>query len=246
MGLLRSVDYLPGIDQVEYREQYYFNKYMYRAKLTMAGIRKTSYIDDFEEFKSRFSNEVNQPSYTTLNLDTKKEILKNFPFIKRYIKWKIEHRENKDITIRQEWDTVSVFSNDLSFLQGLRKLGTKVAIEFTKVECQSEVGVKYFMQEPKHKYRVYIKSKRISDEVLNELRRLLISTDLFPSTALRIWLETDEWTTNTPIRVPFRSPWTSQTHFIEYDNESSLSYLALLYGNLLSKRYKLEKRPEPV
>jgi hypothetical protein len=244
MGLLRSVDYLPGIDQVEYREQYYFNKYMYRANLTMAGIRKTSYIDDFEEFKSRFSNEVNH--YNTVNLDTQKEILKNFPFIKRYIKWKKEHRENKDITIRQEWDTVSVFSNDLSFLQGLRKLGTKVAIEFTKVECQSKVGVKYFMQEPKHKYRVYIKSRRISDEVLNELRRLLISTDLFPCKALRIWLETDEWTTNTPIHVPFRSPWTSQTHFIEYDNESSLSYLALLYGNLLSNRYKLEKRPEPV
>ena len=244
MGLLRSVDYLPGIDQVEYREQYYFNKYMYRANFTMAGIRKTSYIDDFEEFKSRFSNEVN--SYTTLNLDTKKEILKNFPFIKRYIKWKKEHRKNKDITIRQEWDTVSVFSNDLSFLQGLHKLGSKIAVEFTKVECQSEIGVKYFMQEPKHKYRVYLKSRRISDEVLNELRRLLISTDLFPSNALRIWLEAEEWSSTTKFNTKFRSSYTSQTHFIEYDNESSLSYLALLYGNLLSNRYKLEKRPEPV
>lgn len=246
MALLRSVDDLPGIDQVEYRERYYFNKYIYRANFTMAGIRQTAYLEEFKDLVSRLNNGFGSAYLDSAYLTSLKEAKKNLPTLKKYIKWKKEHRKNKDITIRQEWDSVSVFSNDLSFLQGLHKLGSKIAVEFTKVECQSEIGVKYFMQEPKHKYRVYLKSRRISDEVLNELRRLLISTDLFPSNALRIWLEAEEWSSTTKFNTKFRSSYTSQTHFIEYDNESSLSYLALLYGNLLSNRYKLEKRPEPV
>ena len=40
--------------------------------------------------------------------------------------------------------------------------------------------------------------------------------------------------------------YTNANHFIEYDDESTLSYLALMHGEILGKRYKLEKRPEPI
>ena len=34
--------------------------------------------------------------------------------------------------------------------------------------------------------------------------------------------------------------------FIDYDDESTISYLALIYGDMLGKRYKLEQRPEAI
>ena len=40
--------------------------------------------------------------------------------------------------------------------------------------------------------------------------------------------------------------WTSANHFIDYDDESYLTYLALIYGDYLGKKFKLIKRPDPV
>jgi hypothetical protein len=40
--------------------------------------------------------------------------------------------------------------------------------------------------------------------------------------------------------------YTSAAHFIDYDDESTLSYLALMHGEVLGKKYKLEKRPDIV
>ena len=66
-------------------------------------------------------------------------------------------------------------------------------------------------------------------------------SQLNPSSALRIWMSKDSkryglWT--------FR--YTSAAHFIDYDDESTLSYLALMHGEVLGKKYKLEKRPDIV
>ena len=99
-----------------------------------------------------------------------------------------------------------------------------------------------FVDEPKHKFRVYLKSKRVEDGFLEELKSTMErQKQLYPSNALRSWMSRDNkrwgiW--------HFR--WTSAAHFIDYDDESTLSYLALMYGDILGKKYKLEKRPDNI
>ena len=44
----------------------------------------------------------------------------------------------------------------------------------------------------------------------------------------------------------WRYRFSSSTHFIDYDDESILSYIALMHGDMLGKRYKLEKLPEDI
>ena len=86
-----------------------------------------------------------------------------------------------------------------------------------------------------------MKSKRVSDGFSNELNNLFSrSTSLHPSPALKHWAKTpyDSYA--------WRQRWTSSSHFIDYDDESTLSYLALIHGDMLGKRYKLEKRPEAI
>jgi len=38
----------------------------------------------------------------------------------------------------------------------------------------------------------------------------------------------------------------SSSYFIYYDDEITLCYLALMHGEILGKKYKLEKRPDPI
>jgi hypothetical protein len=47
-------------------------------------------------------------------------------------------------------------------------------------------------------------------------------------------------------RYAWKQRYSSASYFIDYDDESTLSYLALLYGEMLGKKYKLEKRADPV
>jgi hypothetical protein len=62
---------------------------------------------------------------------------------------------------------------------------------------------------------------------------------LHPSPALLRWITSYQQNHN------WRARWSSASYFIDYDDESTLSYLALMYDSMLGKKYKLEKRPEP-
>jgi hypothetical protein len=89
-----------------------------------------------------------------------------------------------------------------------------------------------------HNYRVYFKSKRVEQNVQSELRNLLNKNkSLTPSNAFNKWLYGST-------KNLWKSRWMSSAYFIDYDDESTLSYLALMHGDLLGRKYKLEKRPD--
>jgi len=49
MGLLKSVENVPGIDFYEYRDQDYYGKYTYRARFSLLGIRHLLFVNTIEE-----------------------------------------------------------------------------------------------------------------------------------------------------------------------------------------------------
>ena len=131
----------------------------------------------------------------------------------------------------------------MSVLQGLESIiGSQYSYDYTQVQTSQYAGVKHFVGEPKHKYRVYLRSKRVEDNFHIELKSTLDRQNkLYPSNALKDWLKHD------PKRWGIWSfRYLSSAHFIDYDDESTLSYLALMHGEVLGKKYKLEKRPDIV
>ena len=46
MGLLKLADDNPDVDFYEYRDQHYYNKYEYRARFNLVGVRYTWYIEN--------------------------------------------------------------------------------------------------------------------------------------------------------------------------------------------------------
>ena len=245
MALLKSVDDVPGIDFYEYRDNDYYNKYAYRARIILKGIRYTWWADTIADVKERLSKKSN---YYQTRVSEQLLINENLPIIEAYLNWRDinapKKTKNKKLIIRIEYDTCAVFSNDLTMLQDIKTIHPDIQVDITAVQRTSFQGVKHFVRDPKHKFRVYLKAKRIGESFVTDLESLINRSDnLHPSPALLKWIENfDNYHNVNYWRYRYSSP----THFIDYDDESTLSYLAIMYGEMLGKRYKLEKRPVTV
>lgn len=237
MGLLKSVNDVANVDFYDYRDSPYFNKFEFRARITFLGIRRTYFSNSVDEFKSKIAN---KSLYHGLTKDEQKEVLANMDSFGRYFEFRDKVKKDKTCSIRVEADTCAIFSNDLQFLLELRKIDPNAKFDITQTQTANLVGVKHFVKEPKHKYRVYLKSQRIPDDFRDKFKVFLDKNPkLVPSPSLKGWLisaRSHYWW----------SAWLSSTHFIDYDDDSTLSYLALMYGECIGRRYKLEKRPEPI
>ena len=240
MGLLKLADDNPDIDFYEYRDQHYYNKYEYRARFNLVGVRYTWYIkDDIQELVNR----LNAPAVAYHRISYERdEVRQNLPILEAFIKWRNELKKKKTSTIRIEHNTVAVFSNDLQELKDIVNCIPSIEVDYTQAHISNFIGVKHFARDPKHKFRVYLKSRRVEGSFAEDLYNMFRKNkSLYPSPALKHWAKGSKGNQNS-----WRYRFSSATHFIDYDDESVLSYLALLYGDMLGKRYRLEKRPDPV
>ncbi len=242
MGLLRSAENVPNIDYYEYKENNYYSKYRYRAKFTIDGLSFTNYAKTPGELIKR----LNESGYRKVRVDIKAVVMDKITELNNFIDWRNANKNPGLITFRLEQDTMSVYSNDLDLLVTLKDLGL-VSVKITEVQLEQFAGTKYYVNEPKHKYRIYLRSAYIKDtNFVQELHDTIKRTkELVPSNALKDWLK--EYIKR-PIasQNSWRYRWVSSAFSIDYDSESTLSYLMLMYGHMLGKRYKLEKRPIPV
>lgn len=240
MALLKSVDNDPGVNYHEYRDNIFYNKYEFRMRVEIPCVRYTWYCKNPEDLDKKLEGKFNR--YGNVRKEDKQEVMDNLDALKAIVSLQ-KTRKKSDLGLRIESQTVAIFGNDLAGLKALESIiGQKYKYDYTRAQTAPYAGTKFFVNDPPHKYRVYLKSKRVDDNFHNELRDTLKrQTTLHASTALHRWMTRDTkrygiWS--------FR--WTSSAHFIDYDDESTLSYLALMHGEILGKKYKLEKRPDPV
>ncbi len=236
MGLLKSIDNVPGIDYYDYRDYDYYSKYVYRARFAITGVRYTWYCNTADEYLER----LNGRGWYSMKAKEKDTILQNVENITNFINWRNKVKKLKTCTIRIESNSVAVFSNDLTFLKNIEQEIPGVSIDYTEVQKAPYFGVKYFVRNPKHKYRVYLKPIRVDADTIVSLKDVIKRTKfIYPSSALRFW--TANALNN---QGNYRYRWLSASHFIDYDDEHNLSYLSLMLDKVLGKRYKLEKRPD--
>jgi len=243
MGLLKSVEDIPGIDFYEYRDQHYYNKYEYRARFNLVGVRYTWYIKhDIQELVDRLEAPAVGYNYNTISYE-RDEVRENLTILAAFLKWRNELKERKNSTIRIEHNTVAVFSNDLQELKDIVNYIPGIEIDVTQSQISNFIGVKHFVRKPNHKFRVYLKSRRVEGTFAVDLNDMFKKNkSIYPSPALKHWAKGSVHNTQHSWRYRF----SNASHFIDYDDESVLSYLALIYGDMLGKRYKLEKRPEAI
>jgi hypothetical protein len=240
MGLLKLADDNSDVDFYEYRDQHYYNKYEYRARFNLVGVRYTWYIkSDIQELVERLEAPVT--SYHRLAYE-RDEVRENLAILASFLKWRNDLKEKKNSTIRIEHNTVGVFSNDLQELKNITTSIPGIEVDYTQAQISNYIGIKHFMRKPKHKFRIYLKSRRVEGTFAEDLHTMFKKNkSLYPSPALKHWAKGSKGNQSS-----WRYRFSNASHFIDYDDESVLSYLALLHGDMLGKRYKLEKRPDPV
>lgn len=244
MGLLKSVDSVPGIDFYEYRDDDYYGKYQYRARFKLSCVRYTWTCKDPEELEKRIKL---KGGYFSIPAKDRAEILQMKQVLKDFITFRNNIKKSKKGTIRVEYGSVSVFSNDLTELHNIKTLFPTLVIDYTEVQKAQYAGIKHFVNEPKHKFRVYLKSKRVSETFAKDLYDLIKRTKtIHPSAALETWLIEASDKDNLVGWRTWSVGFSSSSYFMDYDDESTLSYLALMHDGMLGKRYKLEKRPVTV
>lgn len=235
MGLLKSVTNVPDIDYYEYRDNQYYNKYLYRLRFKIPCARYIWWCKDPDDIDLKLNGSA---KFGMVHKRDRPDVVEHLAGLKSLVSIYL-NRKKSNFTMRVEGTTVAVFSNDLASLQNVAQaMGSKYTFDYTEVQTSEYAGVKHFVGDPKHKYRVYMKSKRVSDEFPKEMTELFKRTpSLHPSPAFDSWLKA---------RNHWKWRYSSASHFIDYDDESTLSYLALMHGEMLGKKYKLEKRPDIV
>lgn len=244
MASLKLADNVPGLDFYEYREINFFGKFKYRARLHIDGLKYIYYRTlNIRQWEINVRNASSLVSENRRN-----EIYKNKELVQKFLDYynlyNKTKKTNKDICIRLEGDTAAVFSNDLQILHKFKDWGTNLDIDFTeaKISTFTVTGIKLFKREPKNKFRVYFKTKRVDPNLWVEIESLLqTQKHLKPSNALQHWVKY-----NRAVKNSWKRRWLSSTYFIDYDDESFISYISLIHGDILGKKYELQKRPDTV
>ena len=240
MGLLQLTQKRnDGIDLIDTRASLYYNKYRYRARFHCVGITICWFCKNDQDVDERVKKHKSRWAHA------------NLESVKQFLAWKnsnVTTGKNKRATVRIEGDVASVFSNDLNLLKTLEGLGSNV--DYTEVDSSIPEGVKYFSKDPDYKYRVYLKSKRVKDDFHEKLKNFVDrykSTDnkMSPSPSLKMWLNIkkdpngNRWTSHN-----WRLEFCSSHFFLDYNEESSLTLFMLMFQDSVSRKFKLEKRPE--
>ena len=143
----------------ELRARLYWNKFKYRARLNLTG--------------------------KTGNHLPPKERKREHTFVS-WLKTQLIYGE---LSVRREANVIAIFSNNLSDLERIATYSEAKNIDYTEAIVPTKIpGVKTFVRDPKHKFRVYMKEATVPDTFASEIYTFLErNTDMFPSRSLRQW-----------------------------------------------------------
>jgi hypothetical protein len=200
--------------KTEDRTILYYNKFKYKVSV------QTLRVQERVQESIQLGNLISLPEiYTASRTDREKISI----FLDLY-------RENNKF--RLEGDRITFFSNDLALIEQFQSLANSALI----TEAVVTHGVKLFKNTPPAKFRSYLKTTRIESEFRSEFVKYLERTDgLRPNNPfLRCLYPQSSW--------GYKYIWIYDHYFIDYDDPSMLTYMHLMFPNVLGKTYKLEKK----
>ena len=223
--------------KVEKKNQLYFKKYSYKARVKIVGACYTYYTNDIETYTNRIqkwkdeSKKSNTYGYRVLT--TEYWDLISIPEIERFLLWRSLHSQ-KDCITRIQGDYVSIFCNDLDILESVKSIGSDV--QYYKIELTTE-GTLLRKSKSPYSYRTFFKGKRVSKDFVenfNEFAKIYKSDVVSISPAMVRFMQR-QWT-------PYM--YTHNSYFIDYKDESFITILYMYFPNMISKTYKIEEEPK--
>jgi hypothetical protein len=213
------------------RTKLFFGKYKYRAVICNPNFHLIRYSKTAKQLQDTIAFRQQSSVFfyhgkMTNDIDT--------DLLIKFIDWR--NNQPKDITIRVDYDMISVYSNDLFQLQTIEHVDTNV--DYSEVKVDGDPGI-LERNNPKHKYRTYFRCRSLQNADLHtEMQKFLQSYEksVYPCGALRRWAfeikDGQNW----------RKHYLEASFFVDYDIESIQTILGLTFDSYLGKTYKVEQR----
>lgn len=217
--------------KVEQREKLYYSKYTYKCTCYLPGAYYTYNVRNIDDYKDKISSLITDmrryPMYVPATFGDK-----DLDNIKLLIDYQTGFTKQDKGTMRKEGNSISFFSNDLSYLEKLPAFNDNPN-KITQVEVMP-AGIKYFKRDIPAKYRVHFKEGKVSSELKQDILSYIQKTEnVEASSSLMVWLNRpNHWNTI----------WVSKTFFINYNDPSNLTMMHILFPEVIGKNYKLEKK----
>jgi len=194
----------------------FYNKYQYKAQLgVIPGAWFIHNVKSLEQYEEKLKDDFWLSLLNKSFKNTDPSSLKNL------VLYKQKHLQN--ITIRVEGSYVSVFSNDLDIL---REIETDYKVQkYYQVNCIPKV--KFFTNVPKFMYRTYFYINKHAD-----------------NSALIMYLKKERQLGKLKYNNYFdtldRRRWNMPKCYVDYNDQSVITFLSLVLNGKLKETYKLE------
>jgi hypothetical protein len=208
------------------RNKLFYNRYRYKVSINIVGSRYLKNSRTYQDFANRvFSNRLTKP-----NTDLESRYRTVFDFYKKYM-------DNTEVTFLRYYDYLGFYTSNETIIHELlvMNLGLKVHEAIAPPD-----KIMYFANEPQYKYRVYLKSKRVSDSLIDSLSGFCDTykdKNINVSNGLIKFINSEHWKR----RI---YSYLNNSFFIEYNDDSMITIMHLMMSECIGKTYKLEKRPE--
>jgi hypothetical protein len=223
----------------ENRCDYYYGKFRYKVSIEFTGFHYFRYCKNDVEVQRALTNKIKTgylimgPPKTVLSI-VGEEMIEPIKATVRFIK-SLPKDEAKAVI---SYNSLTLYSNDIEDIENIIRCSghdhTSVKYEYTNKLLNFERGVIYHVN-PKFKFRLYITSKIWAYDDKESLQQYFSSNDdISPSPSFSLWLQ--------GYRQLRHTPWSQNTYFIDYNDSSHVSYLALRYGDIIRKVCDIKQR----
>lgn len=212
------------------RNKLFYDKHKYKVLVDLPGARYFKWTRNFDKFIKQLTDREYLDKH-----DCNDVIL--LDLYKKVMDFHNEFKSNKEVTFLHEYSFLGVYTSNVDIIQEILNIDPTFKVYEVVTPPQK---IMYFAKEPQYKYRVYLKSKRVSDSLINSLtdfRNTYNNKGVYISGGLMRFINTSLW------KKRFYS-YLHGSFFIDFNDDSMLTFMHLLIGECLGKTYKLEKRPE--
>jgi hypothetical protein len=218
----------------EKRNKLYFSKFKYRAKLRLVGVGYTYYTYDMDTYINRIERFKEQEAKWISTQFGLQDNFANISYekIEQYFDFKHSMDKSK-MTIRIEGNKVSFFSNDVSLFTPLYFIDPNLELTEAKVLSPDTL---YLRRNPKFKFRTYFKGKRMP---IDFPKNVINFIDMYKTVKVSRGLE--RFVTSRPTWNHY--VYLHGSYFVDYDDESMITILHMMFGNMIGKTYSLAKQP---
>lgn len=223
--------------KIEVKNKLYFNKFKYKAMCTIQGAAYTYYTPDLETFiirMEKFKDSKLRYGIRVIEDDWKEywdEV--NLDQVSQFLTWRNTVSKDKCM-LRIQGDTVSFFSNDISLLDTLKSIDKNVS--YFKAEVYKADTI-FFSKNPKFKYRTFFKGKRCPDDFFSNVIEFC---NRYPKANVSRGLQA---LAHNRRKNYTRFIYLHSSYYVDYNDESMISILHMLFPNMVGKTYSLAKRP---